>query len=383
MRIALLNKLFARNGGGGERYSWSLAGRLAELGHEVHAFCGAYLEPQPGVIIHPVPYAKFPRFRRITSFASAAARELRLHRTLHFDATYALAPVYGADFFYMGGGSYQHWLRIRRPNPVSRWFHAAINPSSLAQIHVEQRVMRETPCVIAISELVKRHAMELGVPGERVEVVYTGYFEDEFNGTQHDALRQRFRASAGISPETPAGLLIGNFWHRKGLDVTLQALAQIAGELPDFRLLVVGKGDETKYRRLARQLGVEQQVLFLGPTREPAAAFHAADFQIFPGMYDPGGAVILESMACATPVIASALCGNAELIEDGRTGYLLPDPSDSRFLAQCIRELAGDPEKTRRMAQAAAAAAQAHSFGNVVEKLLAIFSRSAAKSDMK
>lgn len=373
MRIALLNKLFAPDVGGGERYSWSLAGRLTELGHEVHAFCGEYREPQAGVILHPVRYARTPRFRKITSFATAAGEALRENAALNFDASYALAPVYGADFFYMGGGSYLHWLRIRRPNPLLRWFHACINPTSLAQILVEQRVMHHTPCVIAISQIVKRHAMELGVPPERIKVAYTGYFESEFNRDNHEALRRGFRKHMGIAPEAPVGLLLGNFWQRKGLAVTLRALARMGGALPDFKLLVAGKGDVKAFSCLARRLGVENRVVFLGSTREPAAAFHGADFQVFPGMYDPGGAVILESMACGTPVIASARCGNAELIENGRTGLVLADPEDDAALAEMLLDLAGDLERTRQMGLAAAESVTEYTFGSVVDRLVEMF----------
>lgn len=375
MRIALLNRQFAPVGGGGERYAWNLAGQLARRGHEVHAFCGAYDSPQPGVVLHPVAYATFPRFRRITSFAGSARRELNRCRHLNFDVTYALSPVFGVDAFYVGGGSYLHWQRIHRPNLLCRWFHALINPSTLAQVVCEQKVMRESAHLVAVSNLVRTHLLELGVAQERMAVLYTGYFPEEFNGENHEELRQAFRAGNGLEPEAPVGLLIGNYWRRKGLDVTLQALPSVVRDFPAFRLVVVGKGDVAHYTRMARTLGVEKHLVFAGEIDRPAAAFHAADFLVFPGMYDPGGAVIIESMACGIPVIASACCGNSELLAHGTTGWVLRDWSDAQTLAEHIRSFCRDPQKTKSMGAAATEAAKQYAFNHVVDQYVELFSR--------
>lgn len=373
MRLALMNKLFSPTAGGGERYSWSLAGRLAALGHEVHAFCGGYEEPQPGITVHKLCVPRFPRCRRITGFASHAEAALRTPGLPAFDATYALAPVYGADVFYMGGGSYRHWLRINRPNPLWRWFNAFINPSSLAQIHAEKRMIRESGKIVAISGLVRQHALELGADPTRVEVIHTGYFENEFSLADRERLRAQARASAGIDSDQPLGIFLGNFWPRKGLDAVIRALPEAVRQAGGLKILVAGKGDVPRYERLAHECGVREQVIFRGPTRCPAELFCAGDFFIFPGLYDPGGAVILEAMACGTPVIASALCGNAEVIRDGVTGYVLPDPHDTQLLALRMAELAANPARARQMGVAAAEEVPAYSFDRIVQRLLALF----------
>lgn len=380
MRIALINKCFSPTWGGGERYSWALAGRLAALGHEVHAFCGEYEEPQAGVRVHPVRYARFPRFRRITSFATAAAQAMRAPGSPNFDVSYALAPAYGADIFYMGGGSYRHWLRMRRPNPLWRWLNMLANPSSLAQVITEEAVARGSGRVVAISRLVAEHAVAAGVAPERVEVVYTGYFEDEFSPEGREQAREGFRRALGLDMHAPVGLFMGNFWARKGLDATLRALPEVLGRVPEFRLIVAGKGDVGRYSALARRLGVERAVTFAGPTREPATAFKAADFFVFPGLYDPGGAVILEAMACQTPVIASAMCGNAEIIGNGVSGYVLPEPENSTRLAELMAKLATDQELCRTMGCAAATAVRDYSFDRVVGRLLEIFAEAGRKN---
>lgn len=373
MRIALINRCFSPTWGGGERYSWALAGRLTALGHEVHAFCGTYEEPQAGVQVHPLQYARFPRFRRITSFASAAAQAMHAPGLPQFDVSYALAPAYGADIFYMGGGSYRHWLRMRRPNPLWRWLNMLANPSSLAQVVTEEAVARGCGRVVAISRLVAGHAVAAGVAPERIEVVYTGYFEDEFSPEGREQAREAFRRTHGLDMHAPVGLFMGNFWARKGLDATLLALPEVLARVPEFRLVVAGKGDVGRYSTLARRLGVAQAVTFAGPTREPATAFKGSDFFVFPGLYDPGGAVILEAMACRTPVIASAMCGNAEIIGDGASGYVLPEPEDHARLAELMARLAADPELCRTMGEAAAGAVRNYSFDRVVDRLVEIF----------
>lgn len=164
---------------------------------------------------------------------------------------------------------------------------------------------------------------------------------------------------------------------RKRLDVLLRAMA--ASSDLDVRLTLVGDGPERPYlEALAATLGVAERVRFLGHVDEQAkrAALAAADLFVLASAHEGFGLVYLEAMQHGLPVIASGAGGQADFLEDGRTGKLVPG-DDAAALAAAIAALAGDPALRRRLAgecrkraasltAAAAAAAYERAFMAVV-----------------
>lgn len=136
----------------------------------------------------------------------------------------------------------------------------------------------------------------------------------------------------------------------KGVDVLLHALAQ--ANLPDTVLLVVGKGDMlTDYQQQARNLGIASRVHFAGfvPDAELADYYRLADVTVLPSTTagEAFGLVLVESLACGTPVIASALPGVRTVVADGRDGLLSP-PGNADELAAKLHMLLSLPQEQRR-----------------------------------
>jgi glycosyltransferase involved in cell wall biosynthesis len=139
----------------------------------------------------------------------------------------------------------------------------------------------------------------------------------------------------------------------KGVDVALRAVA----ELPeDVELWVAGGGpEEAALRGLARSLGVEGRVRFLGPQSRVEPFMQAADFLICPSVWgEAAGLVNLEAPSCGLPVVASRAGGIPEFIEEGRNGFLFP-PGDHRALAQRLHCLIEDRPTRDAMSRAARA----------------------------
>jgi UDP-glucose:(heptosyl)LPS alpha-1,3-glucosyltransferase len=86
-------------------------------------------------------------------------------------------------------------------------------------------------------------------------------------------------------------------------------------------------------------LGVIDNVLFCGPTKESEKLYAAADVFVLPTVYDPFSNACLEAMASGVPVVTSKINGVSELIEDGITGVCVEDPSDVEALKQAIEQL--------------------------------------------
>jgi UDP-glucose:(heptosyl)LPS alpha-1,3-glucosyltransferase len=141
------------------------------------------------------------------------------------------------------------------------------------------------------------------------------------------------------------------------------------------RLLGVSRSDPRETMRAAERLGIAARVSVLPPTDRIERYYAAADTFTFPTPYDAFGMVITEAMACGLPVITSTAAGASELVDPGKTGLLLDDPTDVVTLAAHMRTLATDPEARHRMGAAAAAAMRTESWDTVADRTLALYER--------
>jgi glycosyltransferase involved in cell wall biosynthesis len=138
----------------------------------------------------------------------------------------------------------------------------------------------------------------------------------------------------------------------KRVDGIIRALAQLD---EDVVLLIAGDGDmQEPWEQLARDLGVEARVRFLGnvPHERIPLFIRAADVFVLNSEYEGLSHTLLEVQAIGTPMIASGVCGNPEVVEDGVNG-LLVDPSDAAGLAAAMGRILDDPALGARFVEAA------------------------------
>jgi glycosyltransferase involved in cell wall biosynthesis len=135
---------------------------------------------------------------------------------------------------------------------------------------------------------------------------------------------------------------------RKGFDRVLEALPDVIDERSNVAYLIVGKGpDRPRLEEKAKRLGVRDRVAFTGyvPDDEKADHFQLADRFVMPSEGEGFGLVLLEALACGTPVIASKRDGGKEAVADGEFGMLV-DPSDSDELIDAILTEPVPPDPT-------------------------------------
>ena len=163
-------------------------------------------------------------------------------------------------------------------------------------------------------------------------------------------------------------LFIANTFARKGLDILLSAIAKLGQS--QLHLMIVGRDNPQPYLSKIEQLGLKQQVHFLGH-RDVTSCYQAADVLVLPTTYEPWGLVISEALACGLPVITSALAGAADLITSGKNGILLQNPRSVMELAQALHNVVR--RKTlNEMKQEARPSVQNSSWLEVSRQLLAL-----------
>lgn len=158
----------------------------------------------------------------------------------------------------------------------------------------------------------------------------------------------------------PTFLFAGVLTPLKGLPELVEAFGAVAGEHPEARLHLAGEAlDSARKEELeeaVQRRGLEESVEFLGHISPEALAGHMAEATclVLPSRSEGYGRVIVEAMATGTPVIATRVGGIPELIEHGKTGYLV-EPRAPRELADRMLEIVADPERLGRMSRAARA----------------------------
>ena len=142
----------------------------------------------------------------------------------------------------------------------------------------------------------------------------------------------------------------------KGIHHLINAFVLIAEDFPSAQLFIVGKDENKSYaanlREQIKKLGLNDRVQFIGPQPQSELAIWMAKASVLvlPSMSEGLGRVIIEAMATGTPVIGSRVGGIPELVEDGVRGFLVP-PGDEKALAEKLRWILSNPDKSRAMGE--------------------------------
>jgi glycosyltransferase involved in cell wall biosynthesis len=140
--------------------------------------------------------------------------------------------------------------------------------------------------------------------------------------------------------------------------VLLEAFAVVRRQIPDAHLLLVGQGElQSELRRRAQSLGIDGSVEMTGPVPEIWPYLSRSDVFALPSLSEAYGIAVAEAMAAGLPVVASAVGGVPELVNEGVTGNLFP-VGDHQALARHLIRILKSPELRIRMGAAAKGAAE-------------------------
>lgn len=207
--------------------------------------------------------------------------------------------------------------------------------------------------IVAISEMVKRDVVDYyGIPEDRIVVVYNGVDTEHFH-PRNRSYRKEIRERYGLRSEDFVLLFVSHNFRLKGLRYLIQALALIQRKRQNVKLLVIGRDRAGPYRRLARKMGCENDVLFAGGINDLERYYSSADMLVHPTFYDACSLVVLEALASGLPVITTRYNGAGWIISEGKEGFVLDDPRNVKALAEKILVLSvsNKLEETSRAAR--------------------------------
>ncbi len=363
--------------GGGERYLELLFNRLDRARYRALLICP---EPGPfvrrmkerGVETHLVHLA--PLFNPIALWrlTQLLARE----RVTILQTHGARANFYGRIAGRLAGvpviiSTVHNSLKDYEVRSLRRWCYRFLLRVTLPFVHQ----------IICVSDANRLDLIEeCPAAAARIQRVHNGVDPSAFpSQPDRKKVREELDIVAG-----PVLIMIARLTEAKGHQYLLHALPCLLETWPQLSCVFVGEGElRDQLHRLAIELAVERSCRFVGVREDIADILAAADVAVLPSLSEGFPFVLLEALAMGCPVVASRVNGVPELIEDRKTGLLVP-ARDSQALAAAIREVLSDPTAASKMGVAGRAVVRERfTVDHMVANTTAIFDAAMQDADVR
>jgi UDP-glucose:(heptosyl)LPS alpha-1,3-glucosyltransferase len=422
MKIALVIEHFDATRGGAEHLAVWVANELSRRGHDVHVVChdvtsrvNRYRQatqrashdadrsyralPPPevehdGLSIHRLRGMRMNTALGFRLFGARARQWCREHQP---DVVHSLSVAFAGDIYHAYAGVYaamqQQAAASRRTEAGSAWKRMMLRLPGKQRtlVTLERRAVagigRDPGArrVISLCAMMTRQFAQ-AYPGCQRKLIELATPRMDLGGSQplpaEEAARRRawLRGNYRIAQSERVAVFVGHDFRRKGLRYAIEAIAR---SRTGWKLMVVGLGKSREYVELADELGIGDatprekgggRVLFVGPTREMASVYAAADALLLPTFYEPSGLLVLEAFAHGLPVISTQFLGASELVREHRAGRIVDSPQDVAALAAALDSLppAGSDQQ-RSLAARGRAASDGISAEKYLEALLSLY----------
>jgi phosphatidyl-myo-inositol dimannoside synthase len=359
-----------------------IAKQVAARGHEVHIVAPWHPRitrgtVEDGVFFHFFKYAPVPALN-VFGYAAGLRADEKLKRSAWMAAPLAMASGWFKALrvaqkthatvmhghWVVPGGAIAAAARPALPLVVS--LHGSdvfVAERAAVARSAARQVFGRAGVVTACSGDLARRAVALGAAADRLEVVPYGVDVTRFKPSP--AARETARARLGIPPGAPLIFAAGRLVRKKGFEYLIDALPMIESVMP-AHLAIAGGGDlADELRARAMAGGAADRIHFLGDLPQDAVGswFAAADAAVAPSVRDDSGNVdglpntVLEALASGTPLVSTPAGGIAAVVEDGKTGVIVPE-RDVRALAAALGALMRDRDRAAALGLAGRALVQ-------------------------
>ena len=381
-------------------YVRELSSALARAGVACDVFTRAWsddlptvVDIEPGFRVHhisagpPRPMAKEALPAVVEEFAEGVLKAMQGSEDLGTEWDVPFDAVH-ANYWLSGVAG--HLIKHRLNLPLVSTFHtldrvkAEASPEEVEadaphrRAEAEAAVIRCSDTVLASCSVEATQISELyGADPSRIRIVAPGV-DHAFFGPGD---RRQARRALGLDGTGPLLLFVGRIQPLKGVGVAVRVLATLIPDHPDARLVIVGgpsgpqgEVEVARTEELVAELGLGDKVVFVPPQPHELLStyYRASDVCLVPSRSESFGLVALEAAACGTPVVASDVGGLRSLIDHGRTGYLVEEPTPESFAAW-VRQILAEPLLAERLSTGAVMRARRYTWSRAAHLLTEIY----------
>jgi glycosyltransferase involved in cell wall biosynthesis len=380
MKIAILSIMYPPDVGGAETYAYELSRALGKLGHKVDVFV-ATTDPISEDIdsLKNVSVTRLFKRKKIpvveTVYYSIKSRLAVnfgsydvVHGTLMPASTVLLTPGIGMDnstiIVTSHGTSYAELMSHEPQSVTDMILKYGLHPVNVIMDKIAGEVADR---IIAISDHAEQELRETYSFNDKVEFIPHGVNTDWFY--------PRSDLHPAVSRERLSILTVGRLGSRKNVDLALRGIATLIRQYgKNVEFLIAGTGrHEQRLREIAVSQGINNQVNFLGHVSDGKLPllYSSADIFALTSNYEGFGLVLLEAMACGTPVIGTDVGGISTVIDHGRTGVLIK-PNPCAF-AHATEYISSQEESLAHMSCEAVKYAERHPWTRVAQEVEDIY----------
>lgn len=298
------------------------ANELIKRGHTVEVFTLSWQGDVPkGIAVHVLPQHGWFNYQRYKKFINTT---FKMIQTKPIDYIFGYNRMAGLDAHFAADPCFierAHTQRsfLYRLAPRTRWFAACEKAvfSSESNTHI---------LAVALTE--KPHFQQwYGLQDERFHYIPPYLSPDRFALEDKKKMRKHLRQTFGFGTEDFVYLLTGSGFSMKGLDRAILALAAMPSALRvNTRLVAVGQDNPKQFAAMAQQLGLQDHVVISKGRTDIPQLMQGADVCVHPAYRENTGLVILEGMACGTPMLVTDTCGYASHVKAADAGIVSVSP---------------------------------------------------------
>lgn len=317
--------------GGLQRDLLRIATVCAKRGHDVHVVTGRWEGTRPGNLeVHLVDVPGRTNHGRCESFGQSVTRFVE---SMDVDCLVGFNKMADLDVCWCGDPCLSAKLRDEKILPV-RWL-----PRYRTYLKLEELVFGpagDAELLILTESEQKRIVEHYATSDDRMHLLPCGIDPVRFQHEPADK-GQSIRRELGIDPASLMVLSVGSSFRTKGVDRSLRAISRLPeATRRKTELVVVGNGDQRRFRRLAERLSIEDRVHFTGGRDDVADFYRAADILLHPARTETAGHILMEAMICGLPVVVTENCGYAFHVDRAGAGLLCPHPFRQQLLDQLL-----------------------------------------------
>ena len=347
MRILQVIPYFTPKRGGDVNVCYNLSKQLVNRGHEVtiiatdFEFDEGYAKSLVNVRIIPFKVTvRIGLFLISLSMKKWLKKEIKNYNVIHLhnlqsyqnNVAYHYARKYGIPYVLQAHGLAPRIMKRSMLKKLYNWVWG-------------YSILKTASKAFALTKMELDEHKEMGVGEDKIEIVPNGIDLSEYEAPPR---RGEFRKKYGIKDDEKIVLYLGRIHEIKGIDLLVNAFAEIVEELDNVKLIIVGPDDGflSILKRQIEGVKIGNKILFTGPIygRDKLEAYVDADVYVLPSVYETFPTTVLEAWACGTPVIITDRCGIADIV-DGRAGCVVEYDKDQ--MRNAIIKILSDEELRR------------------------------------